>query len=378
MAAGELPDPSLSLAAANLPTDTFDPDQEAMTQFRAGLSQRFPPGDTLALRERRKSQMGSEQPYRRADRRGSVMVTVSELWLKAWRAQQTVALIERDRSLFEQLVDVAEAGYATATGRSRQQDVIRAQLELTRLEDRLVSLREKEDVARQGLSEWIGSAADRPLTEDFAAPGAGTGTSGKAAPRLVHHPAVRALEQQIRVSETGVELARQQYRPGWSLMAQYAHREPVPRGPDRANLFTVGVTFDLPLFTGRRQDKTVAAAIEKAAAARTDRSLLLRRLAADLRSRRAELAGLEKRIHLYESRLLPRMHEQAEASLAAYNNDVGDFAEAVRARIAELNARIELVALRAKRGKVLARMDYLMLQAGDGKASRERPAGEAS
>ncbi len=161
-------------------------------------------------------------------------------------------------------------------------------------------------------------------------------------------------------------------------MAQYAHREPVPRGPDRANLFTVGVTFDLPLFTGRRQDKTVAAAIEKAAAARTDRSLLLRRLAADLRSRRAELAGLEKRIHLYESRLLPRMHEQAEASLAAYNNDVGDFAEAVRARIAELNARIELVALRAKRGKVLARMDYLMLQAGDGKASRERPAGEAS
>jgi hypothetical protein len=46
-------------------------------------------------------------------------------------------LIERDRVLFEQLVDIVKASYSSAQGNTRQQDVIRAQLELARLDDSL-------------------------------------------------------------------------------------------------------------------------------------------------------------------------------------------------------------------------------------------------
>ena len=57
------------------------------------------------------------------------------------------------------------------------------------------------------------------------------------------------------------------------------------------------------------------------------------------------------------------MAEQAEASLAAYNNDDGDFAEAVRARIAELNAQIDALAIAVERQKATARINYLLTQA---------------
>ena len=47
VAAGTLPDPQVSLGLANVPTDTFDFDQEPMTQFKVGVTQMFPRGDSL-------------------------------------------------------------------------------------------------------------------------------------------------------------------------------------------------------------------------------------------------------------------------------------------------------------------------------------------
>ena len=83
------------------------------------------------------------------------MVGVSQLWLKTYLAQESIALIEKDRPLFEQLADVAEAGYSSTLGRIRQHDIIRAQLELTRLDDRLTVLRQKQETFIEKLSEWL-------------------------------------------------------------------------------------------------------------------------------------------------------------------------------------------------------------------------------
>ncbi|MEQ8963564.1 MAG: hypothetical protein RLP02_37605, partial [Coleofasciculus sp. C2-GNP5-27] len=61
-------------------------------------------------------------------------------------------MIEQDRSLFDYLADVAESAYSNALGRTSQQDVIRAQVELTRLDDRLAALRQQNDVFLAKLS----------------------------------------------------------------------------------------------------------------------------------------------------------------------------------------------------------------------------------
>ena len=61
-------------------------------------------------------------------------------------------------NLFEQLSDVVKAGYSSALVKSNQQDIIRAQLEVTRLEDKLTVLAQQEDMFKQKLSEWVGKA----------------------------------------------------------------------------------------------------------------------------------------------------------------------------------------------------------------------------
>jgi outer membrane protein TolC len=382
IALDSLPDPQLSLLAQNVPT-SYDVNQENMTQMAVAVSQQFPRGRSRALGRQQKEAMAAMEPMRRAERRASVRASVSDLFLDAYLAQASRSLIEEDRTLFSQLVDAAEAQYTSATGRARQQDLIRAQLELIRLDDRLTVLAQKQEVAQQQLAQLTPRAADLPVDSDL--PDlmtdraeqllAGRNTPAALYVQLENHPAVLAADRSIDSVALGVDLARQKYRPGFGLRAQYGYRAEDSDGRSRDDLISLGLTFDLPIFHRNRQDRQVSAAVAREAAARADRSLLVRELVSRLEANRAELVRLNQRRALYQERLLPQMAQQSDASLAAYNHADGDFAEAVRARIAELDAKIDALAINVAREQTLSRINYLLTRSDPSVALAARTEG---
>ena len=314
IAAAQLPDPKMAIIALNFPTDTFNFGQEPMTQFAVGLSQMFPRGHSRALSRQQKEQLAAREPLMRADRRARVTATVAQLWLDAYDARESIRLIEGDRALFEQLVDAAVAGYSSAQGRAQQSDVIRAQLELTRLDDRLTMLHQRQESAEQRLSEWVDDAVSRGIDGSLPAlepalPVADSRSPSSWYEQLRLHPAVQALDARIDAVATGIDLARQKYKPEWGLKANYGFRGKDPMGQDRTDLLTVGVSFDLPLFTENRQDKELSAAVARTAAAETERSLLIRQLLAQLDKARLQLVRLDQRRAIYRGQLLPQMRE---------------------------------------------------------------------
>ena len=382
IAESSLPDPTINLGAVNFPTNTFDSDQEPMTQLNIGVSQRFPRGETRALSQRQKQQLAAREPLLREDRKAKVATTVTQLWLEAFRAQESIRLIEKDRALFEHLVDATKASYSSALGRARQQDVIRAQLELTRLDDRLTVLRQQLESYQQKLAEWAGNSARGPLAADLPerapplemlADHSGPRPEQWYYTRVQQHPTLRALNKQILARQTEVALAKEQYKPAWGVSAQYGYRDDTPLGAERADLVSVGVSFDLPVFTAQRQDQRLKAASARVEALKTQRSLLQRQLVAQLDARIVQFKRLDQRRALYDQALLPQMAEQAEAALAAYNNDVGDFAKAVRARIAELNAKIDFLQIRIDLQKTVAELNYLLNTAPANPTKEVRP-----
>ena len=310
---------------------------------------------------------------------------MTELWLDAYLAQQTIALIESDRILFEQMAEVAKASYAAALGTTRQQDVIRADLEIIQLEDRLVSQKQLLESATAQLSEWFQpydsetqgysfksnfqsqfqfqsfSLTDSLPSIELVSPEAADTSSyarEKMAQILVTHPAVKAVEQKRKVFEKNTELAKQQYKPQWGVNASYGYRDDMPSGQNRADFFSVGVTFDVPLFTKNRQDKEVAAAIAESQAVKTERLLLTKQMLSALETEIKQLARLRERQTLYKQGILQQTNEQAEAALTAYTNDDGDFSEVVRARIAVLNAQISALRIDVDALKTVSRINY--------------------
>src|SRR5690554_7167637 len=98
---------------------------------------------------------------------------------------------------------------------------------------------------------------------------------------------------------------------------------------DQPDVMSVGISFDLPLFTGKKQDKQVQAAIADNEEVKTERALALRQLRAGFEAAKSNYLRLIERKELFDTRLLKEMSEQAEASLTAYTNDDGDFAEEI-------------------------------------------------
>lgn len=398
IAAGTLPDPKMSIGLANLAADTFDFGQEAMTQFKVGVSQMFPRGDSLAIRKEQLELLGAQYPYQRQDRKAKVAVTVSHLWLDAYKAQESIALINNKRVLFEQLADVAQSSYSSAFGKTRIQDIVRAQLELTRLDDRLTKLSQQQDMFKQRLYEWLSDyfvekslVKNHVLSPDLMMARRLPDT-GLVNPQLytetketdpqilfdyfIDHPVVMALDQKIKASRSDIELAQQKYKPEWGVNASYGYRDNDPMGNDRADLFSVGVTFDMPLFTANRQDKQVESAVSRAESVKTEKWILLRKLIASFETSKAQLHRLDQRQQLFKQQLLPQIHEQAEASLTAYTNDDGDFAEVVRARIAELNANIDALNINVDRQKTIIQLNYFFMRGADESIASNRRLGE--
>lgn len=383
--ANTLPDPTVSVGLANLPVDSFEFSEEAMTQLKVGVSQMFPRGKSLALKQEKLERLSQMQPYAREDRKAQVAVNVGQLWLEVYRHEKSIHLIERDRSLFEHLVDVAQSSYRTASGRTRQQDLVRAQLELTRLDDRLTQLRQQEDLYLAKLGEWLSDAPISISLEENSVAVASAKTiahwksftnrkdASELGELLGEHPKILAIDEKIKAFDSSVNLAKQAYKPQWGVNASYAYRDDTPMGAPRSDFFSVAVTLDVPLFSKNRQDKKLRSAKAEYEAIKTEKALALRQLKSGLETAQAVYARLLERKELFDTRLLQEMAEQAEASLSAYTNDDGDFAEAVRARIAELNARIEALNINVDIHKTLAQMNYFYVGLESSIAQEEMP-----
>ncbi|HAG73729.1 MAG TPA: transporter [Gammaproteobacteria bacterium] len=363
ISAGQLPDPRMSVGLSNMPLDTFNLNQEPMTQLRIGINQTFPRGDTLALQQRQKMQQSEINPYLRDNRKANIAVQVSILWLNTFLAQQSIELIQNDRELFEQLVDLTGVRYTSAAGLARQQDLVRSELELTRLDDRLAMLRQLQNTNKQKLSQWLpyqllGKSLSS-VTPDIEPPTTRLTSLGQATDFFANHPTVRAHDKRIQIAQTKVSLTQQSLKPAYSVGASYGYRDNAPMGRQRADFISLDLSFDIPYFTEKRQKPKIRASRYTASARQTERILLFKELFSNYQQANAQLDVLDERKILFEDVLLDQMNDLTETTLSAYTADEGDFEEVMRAYIGELNAKIELLEIDVERQKVISRLNYL-------------------
>ena len=152
-----------------------------------------------------------------------------------------------------------------------------------------------------------------------------------------------------------VALANEQYDPGWSLEAGYG-----ARAGGRADFASVMVTVEVPLFTDKRQDQSLAAAEQERAAAMQDRDAVLLALRQQVGRALADAERFAERAALYREIVLDRADGAASAALDGYQSQVADFAEVIRARLAALDTGLKLKRLDADLGKAHAELSYLL------------------
>ncbi len=357
VADGQLPDPKLRTGLYNLPLDDFDISREPATQLRLGLVQTFPRGDTLLYKRQQTEWMAHAEQARTEVTRRKLVRDVRKSFLELYYQTQAEQVINKTRGLFAQLVDITQAHYAS--GRIRQQDVLRASLELSRLDDRTTRIRNQADKSRAALMKWIGDAASLPLDSRF--PGLPAPPAKKEIEAtLPDHPVIRVETAKLEASNRKIQIAREQYKPGWSAGLEYRKRfGDYPNGDNRADMMAAMLTVDLPLFPKKRQDKRLSASILQAESVQLGRDDRLRKLKQVLDTDYANWQRLGERAALYESQLLHESTANARASLNAYQSGVTEFTTLMRARITELDVHLNDLRVRVDRAKAQTNLLYL-------------------
>ena len=350
--AGQLPDPTLRAGIANFPVDSGGFSTEPMTQAQLGYRQMFLAGDTRELSTAKFESLSLEMHEGAGARERDVRSQVRQQWLETYYWQHARDIVTESRPFFADLVTITRSWYAV--GSKTQQDVLRAELELNRIDDRLIEIERRYGQSVAALSQWTGAAAMRPIASKLP--------DWKSIParetlheNLLSHPALLAADARVSARQADIGIAEESKKPDWSIEVGYGYRDGMDaNGDPRSDFVSLSVTTELPFFRANRQDRALAAALRERSAAELQKEELRRRLASQLDAAHARWQDLDRRVSLYESSILGLSRDHAQAALLAYQSDAGDFADVMRGYIDELNTRLDHLRLQIERAQSYA------------------------
>ena len=349
--AGELPDPKLALGLDNVPVngpDRYSLSDDFMTMRRVGLMQEF---SNRAKRQARVAVAEGEVAVAAAQTaitRQQVQQETALAWIARHTVEQQLTRIDALRAenrLFDAGVRarLSGGGGAAADSVAPRQEAAA----IDNLQDRLEA-RRAQAIAR--LARWVGDAAREPLAG--AAPDWPIDRDALLH-RLHSHPDVEVLDAKASVAQAAVTQAQAAKKSDWALALAYQQR-----GPQFSDMAMVEVSFDLPLFTARRQDPTIAARRAQRDALDARREATLREHAAQLDTDLAEYRRLDKALARQNRVLLPLAVEKVALAGAAWRGGQGSLTDLVAARRERINAELEVIALEGRRQQMAARLHY--------------------
>ncbi len=349
--------------------DTFQPFENHSVQTAAGrgpntltLNQKLPWLAKLRVRGEVAEQETRIALTRLAQAQLKVIEDVKLAYYELAYTQGAIEIVERDQDLLVNLLRFAEARYRTGT--TSQQDVLRAQVALEQLHNRLITLDRSLGIAQADLAKVLRTSPDADLK-------AITEIEVPKVPQQIdalYDAAVRCrpeLEERLVAivrSERKRELARLNYYPdfnvglGWQAITGDDAISPVTNGNDNLS-FMVGVSLPIwrdKLEAGVREaeSRTVESA-RRYDASRDDTMRLIRRYIVQAES-------LEQQIRLFRDSIIPKSEQTLRVSTADYRVNKLDFQQILDNWSDLLEFHLQVVRLEASLNQTLASLERVI------------------
>lgn len=338
--AGMPDDPYVGYRMKDLPT-TFSMTEENATEKQIEITQRYPFPGKLSLR---KAAAGKEAEVTRADVRIALLRVVTEVCLAfadIFTVDKDIQLVLEQQKMLRQLRDIAISKYQLGPG--LQQDVLNADVALAQLDITLL------DLARRRQSRLIRLQVllNRPTVEVEP-----LGTLPPARLRLpveqleemtlASNPEIQRLGRAVERDTLNERLAARAPLPDMLVYLAYGSRNDPPdkttlsfkngaatvmqsKAPNRADLMTGQIMFDVPIFYFAKQREQLYEA--QATLRRTRARLTAARDAAlgNLHDLLARLEEHEQTASSYQQEVIPLARSEVSAAISAYRVDKVDF-----------------------------------------------------
>jgi outer membrane protein TolC len=248
------------------------------------------------------------------------------------RALQTT---QRNHDLLKQLSQIAEARYRV--GKAQQQDVLKSQVELSTLLQRLTVLEQQRDTTQARLNTLLARAPETPLPPAADLPLVVVRYTLDEVYALAkqNDPALQEEQQMVERNQLAVNLAERQYYPDFSFSYTYQQRPGLP------DMYGAAVSVNIPIFYKSRQREGVAQATEDLIGSQKSRQSREYELYFEIKQQYLAAKASQQLLDLYSKGVVPQSSLALESSMAAYQVGNVDFLTIISNFTTALNYEID-------------------------------------
>ncbi len=317
-AQGLLPDPTIQFGLKNIGWDRLSVGEEMMSGYGVSISQAIPFPGKLALRSSMASTKAAQYAQSVAAAQLALVRQVKELYASWFAASRALELLHRKESTLQDARRYAEARYVV--GQSPQEHLLKAELEIYHNQEMILHTEEKVRSTR------ILLAALLDLPED----------SLRGTPReipfsffpyeldelqasTVHNPVLLQARLMAREESLAVRMARRDLMPDFMLQAGKEFKGPFK------DMYEVMLGLEIPLYFSKKQMPLLQAAQLQLASSRHNLRSMEIEIGKEVHDNYVMAKYAEKRIALYQERILPQAELSLRASISAYQANETDF-----------------------------------------------------
>ncbi|MBZ5538656.1 MAG: TolC family protein [Acidobacteriia bacterium] len=315
-----LPDPMISGGwAGNIvppfSVQTGDPSSARML----GFSQEIPFPGKLALRGRIADTEATAEQWNYERTKLAVISNLKQTYYDLFFIEKAIATVQKDKDLLEKLAQIAEARYAV--GKGMQQDVIRAQVEISKLLERLTLLEQREGVAQAMLRSLLNRPPDAPIgvPADVTKTEMPYSLNEIQAIAEAHSPDLKSQEREIDKNQLALSLAKKDYYPDFGVGFTYFNRPQLPE------MYSFNFTAKVPIYFWKKQRYGVEEAASTLVSSRKRTEAVKTNLFFKMKDQYLAMKASERLMDLYSKAIVPQSTLALDSSLSGYQVGNIDF-----------------------------------------------------
>jgi outer membrane protein TolC len=352
-----LPDPTLNLGYMGnaIPLPPFEIQKGDPASARVvSVTQEFPYPGKLAIKGKMANVAAEAEWWNYEQAQWNVIAEVKDAYYDLCYLHKASETVTKNKDLLEKFTRIAEASYAV--GKGLQQDVLKAQVEVSKLTEQLTLLEQRRQIAEARLNSLL-----------FREPESPVGKPETIKPReftysltelnelaLTNYPSLKAQRRKIDREQYGVELAKKEFYPDFSVGVTYFNRPGMPE------MYGVNVGVKLPVFWGQKQRPAVAEATASAAVEKQRLDSITTLLFFRIKDRFLAATTAQRLVKLYGTTIIPQSSLSLEAAIAGYEVGKVDFLTLLDNLMTLLNYELNYYEQLANVEKAIAALEPLV------------------
>jgi cobalt-zinc-cadmium efflux system outer membrane protein len=251
--------------------------------------------------------------------RRKLIVDVKSAYYDYFAASKAVEITEKNKALLEKLSSISEARYRV--GKGVQQDVLRSQVEISLLLQRLTVFEQQEKTAQARLNTLLFRDTEAPLPSPAAFEPAAIRHSLDELYTLARtqDTGLQRDQRMIERNQYAVSLAQKDYQPDFGVAYMYQQR------PDLQDMHGFTVSANIPIFYKTKQREAVNEATSQLVSSLRSKDNQQTELFFAIKEQYLMAKSSEQLMKLYSQVIVPQSSLALESSMASYEVGAVDF-----------------------------------------------------